>query len=637
MADDRDILADASLGDIISGGVQNVGNALTFGLMDEGSAAANAAIDYMLGNGWLYDEYLNKARKQRNQFRAAAGTPLAVAQDIIAGSLLPINISSQPARVSPILDSVGNAIIHPATGPSLAKLGAIGGLLGAAYGFGEGEGGASRAGGAAVGAGLGTAFGVGIPIAAKGVLAARTRLGELQTGPTGELGAVVSSTLSRGQYRNIRGPGAKEDLPIIDFVRQVDAETPGGLVIRPDWDTVANLDEAVAKYQRMKYIDPVIVDAQEARYSPLTIKASEGGDAGDLWALGNKKMAWWNPAYPGGRNTIDFPGCGRGQYCSINELPTMACYGGQCYADVGAKARGMEILQNVQGGFFKANDPRFQRVMADVRKMGLEGAQQKYIDEYRIAYHPDTQKVTVRNAGRTEGARVPLHIKESLQGQDLRLGVDSDASAFLSDPRVMDAILAANPKTVTAYSSAYHTPPPAHPLAGRTMINVTVSGWHPLPETLKRLEWAREARKNGWNVILRSVTADPKTFTPEVLARMARNAEMAAKKGKGSAKAPDLQQFNRLIDLFDNSDFYAMEQPLHMTNYYGKSQGLPACCAGGDCSNCLVSEGIGKEFRDFWGITEDQPLMTDYPNYLKEVDARTKAAKRFYNINPSYK
>ncbi len=629
----EEILANSDVGRIVSGGVINAGNALTGGLMDEGAAAGNAAIDYMLGKrdfGPAYEDWLQEARERRGEYRAAAGEPLAMASDIIAGSLLPINLTGKPATVSPLFDSIGQAIIHPTTGPSLAKLGALGGLLGAGYGFGEGEGGAAnRLASAGVGAGTGAVLGAGIPAVAQGLGLAGRQVAAAHARPEGEAGAIVLPTLSRGQLRNIRGPGASEDLPIIEFVRQVNERTPGGLIVKPEWDTVANLDEAIAKYQRMKFIDPVIVAEQEARYSPITIRGA-AEELGDLYSVGNQKMAHWNPTYPGGRNTIDFPGCGRGKYCSVNELPTGACYGGSCYADAGARARGMEILQNVEGGFFKPNDPRFQAVVQDVKKLGVEGAQQKYIDQYRIAYHPDTQKVTVRNAGRTEGARVPLHIKEALNGQDLRLGVDSDASAFLSDPRVMDAILASNPKTVTAYSSAYHTPPPPHPLAGRTMINVTVSGWHPLPETLKRLEWARQARANGWNVILRNVTADPETFTPEVLAKMAKNKAVAIKKGKGYNEAPDIARFNRLIDLVNQADFYAMEQPLHMTGgYYGKSLGLPACCVNGDCSNCLVSEGIGKGFRDYWGIQEDQPLFTDYPNYLKGVDARTKALVRF--------
>jgi hypothetical protein len=130
------------------------------------------------------------------------------------------------------------------------------------------------------------------------------------------------------------------------------------------------------------------------------------------------------------------------------------------------------------------------------------------------------------------------------------------------------------------------------------MVNVTVSGWHQLPETMKRLEWAHQARKNGWNVILREVTADPNTFLLQ-----------------------EALYYNRFRDALRETDFFIMEQPLHRGAAYGKPLEYPACCTAErrihTCDSCEVTEGLGKGFQEHWGIAEEpgELLLRDVPDY----------------------
>lgn len=131
-------------------------------------------------------------------------------------------------------------------------------------------------------------------------------------------------------------------------------------------------------------------------------------------------------------------------------------------------------------------------------------------------------------------------------------------------------------------------------MSGRTIINVTVSGWHPLPETLQRIRWAEEARANGWNVILREVVADEVTFD----------------------KATS-QQYNRIHDAVLATDFFVMLQPLHLGAIHGTTiDNMPGCCVGTEtnqhtCDQCEVAEGLGKGFQKYWEIHEERDPAND--------------------------
>jgi hypothetical protein len=157
--------------DAATGTMAAAAHGLTFGFGDELKAAIHAAapglIDVMnadnpfSGNipqvashaptfGERYDEELAKTRQSAKNFEEAH--PVLSAGGNIAG-----NIAT-------------GGVLAPAAGPSVlgnaAKYAAYGGALGAAQGFGEGEGGfANRAGNAAVGGTLGAAGGAAIPIA----------------------------------------------------------------------------------------------------------------------------------------------------------------------------------------------------------------------------------------------------------------------------------------------------------------------------------------------------------------------------------------------------------------------------------------------------------------------------------------
>jgi hypothetical protein len=237
-----------------------------------------------------------------------------------------------------------------------------------------------------------------------------------------------------------------------------------------------------------------------------------------------------------------------------------------------------------------------------VKGEGVEAARKRWPD-LTINYFPETDKVTVGRLKKTPGATVSARLQPA-NGQDVRLGVDTDGSAWLADKKVMDGLLKANPRTLSVYSSAYHEPPVAHPLAKRTIVNVTISGWHPLPETLRRLDWAEKARKNGWNVILREVVASPESFTNETA-----------------------QTYNRVHEALMKSDFFIMQQPLHKGSAHSKKMwGMPGCCVGSKanpktCDACEVAEGTGTGFQKYWGIEEEpkkstEMLFPDVPDYV---------------------
>lgn len=124
-------------GRAFTGGMQNILNGLTLGFGDEGVAGANALIDRAQGVplSAAYDQRLADTRAMRNEFRQAAGGPLAIASDVGSSLLMPIKKELFSA--------------HP------KKMAA---LLGGLYGFGESEGtpedrALGAAGGSVVGAG----------------------------------------------------------------------------------------------------------------------------------------------------------------------------------------------------------------------------------------------------------------------------------------------------------------------------------------------------------------------------------------------------------------------------------------------------------------------------------------------------
>jgi hypothetical protein len=409
-------------------------------------------------------------------------------------------------------------------------------------------------------------------------------------------------------------------------------------------DEFATVAEALEWAQKSERLQPTVLSEKK----PLRYQQQN-----ELGFYGNEKMAYSNDAYPGGRNTYDIPGCGRVAWAILNgqDLKT-ACFGGACYAErllqgkQGKKAsvaagvrkfavRGAErtdIVKYVRKwGLKKAQAKYANRTLAwadpstaaikpvreSITKIGLKKTQQKY-PEWRIARRKDGsygfRKLSVgrfeSSAGEeltiiTAETAMPAAVSTNLEpadGQDIRLGVDTDGSAWLSNKEVLDALLESNPRTLSVYSSAYHAPPPRHPLAGRTILNVTVSGWHPLGETLARLRYAEEARANGWNVILREVTADPAVF--------------------GEEKAAG---YNRIHEALLQTDFFVMQQPLHEGRKHGEALwSLPGCCVGSKknqhtCDECEVSEGLGKRFQAYWDIADEtareENLLPDVESY----------------------
>jgi hypothetical protein len=234
---------------------------------------------------------------------------------------------------------------------------------------------------------------------------------------------------------------------------------------------------------------------------------------------------------------------------------------------------------------------------------------------------------------------------------DLRFGVDSDGGAWLSRPETIAGIDKSGSRISTVYTSGYHNPPPAvaelreagrHDLAdamermqGKTQINVTISGSHPLPDIFNRLRYAEEMRDKGWNVILREVTADPTTFGGSPLPSLAEQtsqgiggklAAAARKVETGNASFPPgydkSSVYNRLHNALQNdTDFYMMEQGLHEGHKVGTPMtGLPSCCSGGNCSKCSTAEGLGRGALRTWGLDKDaakfgEQILPGVPDY----------------------
>ena len=336
-----------------------------------------------------------------------------------------------------------------------------------------------------------------------------------------------------------------------------------------------SIAEVLSKTKNIKYLEPTVSDKKQN----LRYKADEQG------LLGNAKMRFENEAYPSGRNTYDAFGCGRGQFCRSNDLESKACYGGACYADAQGRTKGRNVLTGEATRGLRKESDTYKSIKAMWEEGGrnIEAVKDAF-PEYNINYYPKEKNFSVTVKSDPKGATVFKKLQNA-KGQDIRLGVDSDGSAWLANKEVLDGLAEANPRHLSVYSSAYHTPPKPHPLSNKTIVNVTVSGWHPLSETLSRIRWAEESRKNGWNTILRVVTADPAQF-------------------------PDLaQKYNRIIPMIEKSDFLYMEQPLHVGQKHGKSimsgGKAPSCCVGSaknpqTCHKCKVAEGLGSYFKEFW-------------------------------------
>ncbi len=445
-----------------------------------------------------------------------------------------------------------------------------------------------------------------------------------------------------------------------DAARTV-AKTANNNVVVESWDGAATLAEA-ADYaeNQMVFIEPTLVeDKKTVRW-----------DANRSGHYGNEKMEFPNATYPMGRNTFDFQGCGRKAFMEINGLSGLthpngytsekACYGGACYAESIIRAKGGVNASIAGNVMVRGSNKRVKAMREEITQYtvenGVEAARAKFPD-FQINWFGDTFKVqkqnpktkayrTVKNfdsdvaarefldkqaegmyrlevvegKGTTVGeiittlggAKVTTNLGKA-EGMDIRLGVDTDGSAWLARKDVMDALLETGANSFSIYSAGYHTPPPSHPLSRKTMINVTVSGYHPLAETMKRLEWARVARANGWNVILREVTADSTVF-----------------------ENSEVNLYNRLHEAFLATDFFLMEQPLHKGQAVGVPEfGLPGCCKGSrqnprTCDQCEVAEGQGKQFKEYWGIVEGkkpgEQLLPDKQEGLQNIKPVEKYA-----------
>lgn len=439
---------------------------------------------------------------------------------------------------------------------------------------------------------------------------------------TGDLVPVVRNAEGRFYRGGVTGlTGADWDPLIRKHLRD-------DIMVR-SWDNADTIGEAIELSKHIKWLEPTIVRPEtnpevpwgdkNKRFRMLRYKPNAEG------YFGNDKMAFGNEAYPKGRNSPEWQGCGRSSFALQNNLvghdpdgkilwgfhpegdrADFACLGGACYAESIGKKYGKGIAE----GTFRdsVGGPKRREVLDFIEEKGLDAAQERF-PQYEIspAVKKDKktgEKIDTYSIARPWGlawgeGKSGVMVTDKVQdfgGQDIRFGIDTDGSAWLVFPEVLDALLEANPRTVSVYSSSYHKPPPPHALSDRTIVNVTISGWHPLPETLKRLEWARQARDNGWNVILREITADPKAFP-----------------------AATAQRYNRIHELVKNSDFFIMEQPLHYgasitgkETFFGDSAfGYPSCCVGSKknprtCDACEVAEGLGGGFRKYWGAEVEE-------------------------------
>lgn len=529
-------------------------------------------------------------------------------------------------------------------------------------------------------------------------------LAEKNKGKTpGELfQGVETPVLSRGQYRHMRGTGANKT---VDHAADVVAQNLGEHILDFEVDQVGSIEEARKWAKDSVYVEPVLVEEeQELRYDKMKPM------------YGNAKMIWPNISYPNGRDTYDYPGCGRLHWAQTNEIDWIsACYDEACYAEAIARATGGSIAKGFKpvgipaGGALRAEinqyykkyglrktrakynwliikkkkpqdirynvevdlaNPHVQpeanayfrehgiqatrekypgykiektgkkaepeggfksmaqekRIMAVYQQGGIKAAQEafpelnlteqenvvafirfknrvrakvtKYAAKHgvnkakkKFPYFKITKSKSILSIAILDefrrGSRVSTDLMDA-RGRDIRLGVDADGSAWLAREDVLDALLRANANSYCVFSSCYHPPPPKHALSGRTIIDVTVSGWHPIGETLHRLKWAEEARANGWTVILREVVADPVKFGPKTAKR-----------------------YNRIHDALMKTDFFIMQQPLHRGTKMGRPQwGMPSCCQGSSanpdtCDQCLVAEGRGEKFKGYWDIVEE--------------------------------
>lgn len=379
-------------------------------------------------------------------------------------------------------------------------------------------------------------------------------------------------------------------------------------------DRVTDVSEAIEKAKGIKWLTATVA-MNKVRATPKTQGMRYKTDK-TTGLVGNDKMQFSNASFPAGRNTTDIGGCGRGEFCRSNDIEKGACYTANgsdspaCYAEAIGRAKGRSIAEGTYNVGLKKESDVYKAIKTEWEESGrdIEAIRARY-PEYRVNLYkatkdkPENFSVSVQTL--LPGAVIAQRYR-NLKGHDLRLGVDTDGSALLSDSDGLDALESKGMRSLTVYSSGYYAPPKPHPISDRAIINVTVSGWHPLPETLARLEWARQARENGWNVILRAVTADPKTFPV------------------------DAKIYNRILPIVEDSDFYFMEQPLHVGSLHSKpimdGGKVPACCVGSktnrhSCENCGVNEGLGLGFKKYWenrtkmGEMDDVPILPGLPKF----------------------
>lgn len=357
------------------------------------------------------------------------------------------------------------------------------------------------------------------------------------------------------------------------------------------YDGVGSIEDAAYQADHIEWLNPVVQDDRKK----LRWRANKEG------MYGNDKMQFPSYSFPRGRNTWDIPGCGREAWAVSNGIDvTQACYGGACYAERLTQANQGKVASVTTGVKVKPLTDKILREEMNTffLRNGLDATQKKW-PEYQVKENitkgsKNFGKLSIGIVSESLPAAVVTTKLQPAKGADIRLGVDTDGAAWLSESKVMDAILEANPRTLTVYSSAYHKPPSPHALSGRTIINVTVSGWHPLSETLARIKWAEIARSNGWNVILREVVANPEQFTNDTA-----------------------NQYNRLHDALLMTDFFLMQQPLHIGATHGTPMWkMPSCCVGSEknqhtCDQCEVAEGLGKWFQEYWSIHEEKDSSSE--------------------------
>lgn len=369
-----------------------------------------------------------------------------------------------------------------------------------------------------------------------------------------------------------------------------------GRNIIPEVDMVETPEEAKMVAESWQWLHP---EVSPKRAKDRYAKPAPTGYYGNVG-----KMAYPNETYPKGRGSFDNPGCARNVYLQANGVDSNAltygpCYGFLCYAAADYARYGRVIHETF---VYKRIQGRQYKIIYDyIQEHGLEKARAAF-PNIKFRYYPDSGRWVFKEIIPRNGALI--HTKYPDVGyKDIRLGVDTDGGAFLALQESIDGLKKANIRTLSVYASAYHLIPPEDPeLADRTIINVSVSGWHSLPETLHRLKWATLTRNNGWNVILREVVANPRQFAQDKVIR-----------------------YNRWHSGIMDTDFFHMQQPLHHGSTHGEPLwGIPACCVGSKdhpktCEDCIVAEGLGRGFQGFWGIVEEPekgelilPAVKDY-------------------------